>query len=147
MRDSKGYKFLSRVDQSGITLVEVLMAVILLVFIVIVINTLPSSFSSINRSNHTSIAREVAAKQIDNLRLLKYENLPYGTFSFSDSKLNPLSAISATYKVECYPVVNNCVDPNVETAKLVTVTLAWKESGDNKQVELITIVSSGGLAQ
>lgn len=129
---------------SGVSLVELVLVVAAVGFLALLVNNLPSSISSINKSRHASLARDVASKQIDYLRRQTYENLSLGTVAFSDSGLGNLPESSAVYEVEDCPV-EVCTD--LEDAKEVKVKVSWNESGDSKFVELVTIIGEGGVGQ
>lgn len=130
--------------ERGVSLVELVLVVAAVGFLALLVNNLPSSISSINKSRHASLARDVAGKQIEYLRRQTYTNLSLGTESFYDSGLSNLPGALATYEVEvCSPEI--C--PNQEEVKEVRVKVYWNESGDNKSVELTTIIGEGGLGQ
>lgn len=130
--------------ERGVSLVELVLVVAAVGFLALLVNNLPSSISSINKSRHASLARDIAGKQVEYLRRQTYTNLSLGTESFYDSGLSNLPGALATYEIEgCSPEV--C--PNQEEAKEVKVKVSWNESGDNKFVELITIIGEGGLGQ
>lgn len=133
--------------QEGVTLVEVVLAILALSALVIVINNLPPSLSAITRNRHISAARDVAGKQMEYLRQLGYDNLP-SSGTFTDAALNDLPFSQASFEVSDCPIsICTSGDPNKEPAKLVKVDVGWNESGDEKLVELTTIISKGGLGQ
>lgn len=131
-------------SEQGVSLVEIVMVIVALGFLILLIANLPSSFNLISRSRHQSLAKDVALRKIDSLRKQGYSNLVDGVNTFVDNDLVTLSSPSASY------VISDCVAPvctNAELAKQISVVVNWNESGDNKKVELSTIVSSGGLGQ
>lgn len=130
--------------ERGVSLIELVLVIAAVGFLALLVSNLPSSISSINKSRHASLARDIAGKQIEYLRRLTYANLSEGAESFFDSGLSNLPGALATYEVEaCSPEI--C--PNQEGAKEVKVKVSWNESGDNKSVELTTIIGEGGLGQ
>lgn len=130
--------------EKGVSLVELVLVVAAVAFLALLINNLPSALSSINRSRHASLAREVVSRQIDYLRKQSYGNLSNGSSSFTDSGLVSLPSSSASYEIEdCSPEI--CT--NQEAVKRVRVTVGWNESGDAKTVEVTTFIGEGGLAQ
>lgn len=133
-----------KTNQNGVSLVELVLVVAAVVFLALLVNNLPSSISSINKSRHASLARDIAGKQMDYLRRQTYANLSLGVEAFYDSGLNNLPGTLATYEVEDCPL-EVCFDQ--EEAKEVKVKVSWNESGDSKSVELVTIVGEGGLGQ
>lgn len=131
-------------NENGFSLIEIILVIIAVFFLALLIANLPSSVSSINKSRHTSIARDIAAKQIDYLRKQPYENLAFGTNSFPDSSLDRLAGAAAAYEIESCPL-SICAD--TELVKQVKVTVTWLESGESKTVELVTLVGQGGIGQ
>lgn len=132
------------VHQKGVSLVELVLVTAAVVVLALLIGNLPSSVASINKSRHLSIAREVASKQIESLRKQTYQNLSNGTISFTDAKLSSLSQAAASYEINDCPISLCALS---EEAKQVKVRVSWNELGDNKEVELTTIISQGGIGQ
>lgn len=129
--------------QKGITLVELLLVVVAVGFLALLINNLPSSISSINRSRHSSIAREIAEKQLEYLRKQPYPTLANGVNNFSDPQLSTLPSVTAVYEIaDC----SSQICQFSEVAKEVRVRVSWNESGDNKTVELLTIIAQQGVS-
>lgn len=131
-------------SQSGFSLVELLLIIATIGFLGLLVANLPSAMSSITKSRHASVAREIASKQIENLRKQSYENLLNSTNTFTDSNLSNLPGGSANYQIADCPEAVCTLDEN---AKEIKVTVAWVESGENKSVELTTMISEGGLVQ
>jgi len=124
--------------------VELVLVVAAVGFLALLVNNLPSSISSINKSRHISLARDVAGKQMEFLRRQSFENLSNGTETFSAPELNTLNGANALYEInDCPPEI--CTEG--EEAREVKVRITWNESGDNKSVELMTIIGKGGLGQ
>ncbi len=130
----------------GFTLVEVMLAVAAVIFLGFLVMSLPSAISSINRSRHTSIAKDIASRQIEKLREQTYANLANGTSSFTDSDLDSLNQSSASYEIEDCPS-SVCTDIGVYKLKQVKASVSWNELGDNKKVEMTTLVGEGGIGQ
>lgn len=130
--------------QKGVSLVELLLVVAAVAFLALLINNLPSALASINRSRHASLAREIAVKQVDYLRKQPYINLADGSSPFSDTGLSSLPQSAATFVIEPCP---ETVCPGQEEAKQITVEVSWKESTDDKKVQLVTLIGEGGLGQ
>lgn len=126
----------------GFSLVEILLVVSALFFLGLLVASLPSAISSINKSRHTSLAKEAASRQLNSLRQQGFSNLANGSSGFADSSLSSLNNVTATYEVEDCPVE---ICTNNEETKKVIVKIAWKELGDDKRVELQTLVSEGGI--
>jgi Tfp pilus assembly protein PilE len=130
--------------QSGVTLIELILVVLTIAFLALLINNLPSSISSINKSRHASIARDIVTQKLDSLRKLTYTNLSNGTNDFTDPNLTNLPNSTAIYIVEDCPA---SICTSSEASKKVTVEVSWKESGDIKKIQLVTLVSDGGIGQ
>lgn len=130
--------------QHGFSLVEVVLVGAAVVFLGLLVANLPAAISSVTKSQHSSLAREIASKKIENLRQQTYANLFNGTDSFFDSSLSGLPGAAASFEVSDCPVDICSLG---EHAKKVVVTVNWKESVENKSIELATIISEGGLAQ
>lgn len=130
--------------QKGISIIELVLVVAAVSFLALLINNLPASISAINKSRHTSIAKNVANKQMEYLRSRSFTNLANGTNPFSNTELSKLPESAAQYLVEDCP---GTVCTNTENAKKVTVSVSWKEAGETKSVELVTLVGEGGIGQ
>jgi Tfp pilus assembly protein PilV len=131
-------------SQMGISLIEIVIVIFIIGVAGLLLGNLPSSISSTQRSQHESLAKDIANKQIETLRRSGYSNLANGTNTFVDADLSKLPAYTAN------TVITTCGAPictNSEDAKIITVTITWNEIGDTKQVQLSTIVSNGGIGQ
>lgn len=133
-------------SEGGFSLVELVLVASAVIFVGLLIMSLPSAISSIDRSRHASIAKEVANRRLEELRKVSYANLANGTNVFNDADLGSLNQSSAHYEIEDCPATI-CTDPGVYRIKQVKVRVLWNESGDNKKVELATLVGEGGLGQ
>lgn len=133
-------------NQKGVSLMELVLVIAAVGFLVLLIANLPSSISSINKSRHMSLARDITSKEIDSLRKQTYNGLTITTepVTFSDSSLMDLPTPTATYEISDCPAD---ICPNAEKIKKIKVKVTWKEQGDNKVVELTTLIAEGGLSQ
>lgn len=130
--------------ENGISLVEIILVAAAVVALALLLGTLPSSMSSINKSRQISLAKEIASKELEYLRNQDYENLIEGNNSFVDTNLNKLPRAEGLYEINaCSPELCTLE----EDIKKITVKVLWNEAGDNKNVELSTLVSKGGLGQ
>lgn len=128
----------------GFSLVEILLVIAGVGFLVILMAALPNSVNLITHSKYQSLAREIAAKQIEAVREQSYANLALGIENLTDQRINLLPSGSGVKEVEdCDPAI--CKD--AELVKKVTVTINWTQEGSNKQARLVTFVSDGGLSQ
>jgi len=130
--------------QLGFSLVEVLLVIAAVLFLGLLVANLPSAISSVTQSQHSSLAREIASKKIENLRQQTYDNLFNGTDTFFDSSLSGLPGATASFEIADCPVDICSLG---EHAKQITVNITWKEAGVDKSVDLTTIISEGGLSQ
>ncbi|MCL5783886.1 MAG: hypothetical protein M1142_00825 [Patescibacteria group bacterium] len=138
-RCRKGYSF-----QAGVSLIEIVVIIVAVSFLSMIVSSMPLSISSIASSKHASIAKDVAERQLDYLRRQTYPLLANGTTVFSDASLGALSGASAFYDVQGCPAE---ICQNGEKAKQVSVTINWNEAGNNKTVNLTTLVGQGGVGQ
>lgn len=140
----KKHSFKIKNCQRGMSMVEIVLVIGVVIFIFLLINSLPGSISIIGRSKHTSIAKDVASKEIEYLRQQTYANLSVGSGTFTDANLQNLPNSSATYDIENCPAI---ICTGGEKVKQVSVTVSWLESGNTKQVKLNTLVAQGGVGQ
>lgn len=131
-------------NQKGVSLIESLMVVVALGFIVFLLSSLPGSMGLINKSNHLSLAREIASKQLEDKRATNYANLVNDTTVISDSRISLLPNGSATVAVEdCDALI--CT--NGEHIKQITVTVNWKDNNKTQSITVKTFIAEGGLNQ
>lgn len=130
--------------QSGFSLIESLLVVVMIGIIVLLMANLPNALNLINKSKHISLAREIAAKQIEDKRAISYVNLVNDNSPISDSRMSLLPGGAGTIKVE------DC-DPGIctlsENIKQVAVTVIWKENAKPQEVVVKTFIGEGGLNQ
>ena len=133
---------LNKSNQNGVTIIEVLLVIACLMFLVLIINNIPPSISSINKSRHQAIARDIVNKELETLRKQGYANLANGLVNFSDTNLTKLPTPSATVDIENCPV---SICTLSEKLKSVVVTVTWYESGAIKNIQMTTLIGQGGL--
>lgn len=130
------------IKQKGTTIIELVLVVLGVGFLVLIIGNLPNSLTLVGRSQKVSLAREIAARQIEEKRQIGYANLTFGSEPVVDARLNMLPYGGGTVEVaDCD--VNLCV--NGESAKSVSVEVTWKENGKDEKVTLKTLVAQEGL--
>lgn len=105
---------------------------------------LPNAINLLNKSNHLSLAKEIASKQIEDKRAISYANLTNGSLAIVDSRLSTLFNGSGTVLVEDCSII---VCPNGEHVKQITVTVNWKDNNKLQTVTLQTLIGEGGLNQ
>ena len=131
-------------NSKGFSLVELLLAIVIISTSVFLIGNLPNSLGLVTKSKHLSIAREIASKQIEDKRSISYANLVPDTSSISDSRLLTLPSSSGTVIVaDCSPTI--CT--NSEHVKKITVTVNWKDNNKTQTVTLDTFIGEGGINQ
>lgn len=134
-------------SQRGVSLIESLLAVVMVGVIVLLLSNLPNAFSLMNKSKHMSLAREIAAKQIEDKRAINYVNLVNDTTTITpqiEPRLNSLPDGSGAI------VVEDCdgqICPNGEAIKKVTVTINWKDNNKSQSINIKTFIGEGGLNQ
>lgn len=127
---------------AGFSLVEIIIGVFIVGLIVVVINQIPNAINLVTSSQDDSKIREVAARKMEDIRLLGYDNLANGTTTINDSRLNELSNVSA------FSVISDCpanVCTSGEQIKQVRITISWSENGGPKTYQLVTLVGKDGL--
>lgn len=140
---SMNYELITH-NQLGISMVEIVLVIATIVFLALTITSLPSAISSINKSRHASIAREITSREVEYLRKQTYANLPNGTSNFADPNLSNLPNYAATYEIIDCPVQ---ICSSSEKIKKVTVKVSWNELTDRKDVTLVTMIGEGGVGQ
>jgi len=131
-------------NEDGISLIEILLVVVFVGIIVMLMANLPNAISLINKSQHSSLAREIAAKQIEDKRAINYANLVNDTIPISDSRIGLLPQGLGQVKVEdC----DSTICANSEPIKKVTVEVLWVDNQKQQQIRLETFIGEGGLNQ
>ena len=131
-------------SQKGTSLIELLLVIIVIGFSVFLIANLPNALSLVTKSKHLSLAREIAAKQIEDKRAVSYVNLVSDTSNISDSRLSFLPSSTGTVTVaDCDPTI--CI--NSEHIKKITVSVNWKDNNKQQAVTLDTFIGEGGINQ
>lgn len=105
---------------------------------------LPNAIGLIGRSRHLGLAREIAAKQIEDKRATSYINLVNDTSSVSDPRMALLPTGSGQVLVEDCDL---SICTNSENIKQITVTINWMENSKQQSVSLKTLIGEGGLNQ
>lgn len=140
-------------DEKGASLLESLLAVVILALIVFLLANIPNAVLLITKSRHISLAREIAVKQIEDKRSIQYSNLPTGSSAISDERLSQLPQGNGTVVVgvEVEPGLWANCDPNVcvneQAIKQVEVTVDWVEGSKPQKVTLKTMIGEGGINQ
>lgn len=131
-------------SQKGVSLIESLLVVVIVGMIVVLLANLPNAMGLINKSNHLSLAKEIASKQIEDKRAINYANLTQDNSSIVDSRISLLP--SGTGSV----VVEDCslqICTQGEHIKQITVTVSWKEGSKPQTITMQTFIGEGGINQ
>lgn len=132
------------IKQKGFSLIESILVVVVLGSIAVLMANFPNAMGLINKSRNLSIAREIAAKQIEDRRSIIYSNLVNDASAISDSRISMLPSGGGTVIVEdC----DESVCTQGENIKQVTVTVSWKEGDKDQSIEFETFIGEGGLNQ
>ena len=133
-------------DQRGVSLAELLLVIVAVVFLVLLLGSIPGSVNLIGRSRQQSIAREIIAREIENKRSVTYINLTPGETQINDSRLGFLpGGEGKTIISDCDPLESPAICPNGESIKQITVIVSWKTAGKDTAVKVQTLISEGGL--
>ncbi len=128
--------------EKGVSLIEVLIVIVAVGFLVFLVASIPNAISLTTKSRNLSLAREIALKQVEDKRAVKYGNLVNGVTAVSDVRLALLPSGSGTVTVEDCDVA---VCTNNEPIKSIKVNIIWTQQGDNETIEVTTLVGEGGL--
>lgn len=130
--------------EKGISLIETMLVVAVVGAAVFLLANLPNAIGLIGKSRHLSLAREIAAKAIEDKRNISYINLVPDTTEIIDSRIGLLPSGNGQVVVaDCDPLI--CTSS--EHIKQVAVTVQWKEGSKDQQVTLQTFIGEGGINQ
>lgn len=132
------------VKEQGFSLIESLLVVVVIASAVFLISNIPNALGLIGKSNHTSLAREIAVKQIEDKRSLSYENLVNDSSPISDSRISLLPEGSGSVVVSDCPA---SICTSGEAVKQVLVTINWKDLSKDQELKLTTMIGEGGINQ
>lgn len=144
-------------DERGVSLIESLLVIVILGSLVFLMANIPNALILMTKSKHLSLAREIAAKQIEDTRMVDYISLSLGSSAIVDSRLSFLPQGSGTVIVGvrneatedpddwiiCDPSV--CTDE--EELKQIKVTVNWVDNNKPQVLTLDTIAAPGGINQ
>lgn len=129
-------------DSRGVSLIEILLVIASVSFLALLVVNIPNSISLIGQAKRTSLALQIAQKQIEDRRNVVFSNLANGTSAISDSRIQSLPEGGGLVLIEdC----NLLICTQAEPAKQISITVTWKEAGKEKDVKLDTLISEGGL--
>lgn len=128
--------------QTGFSLVELILVIAVAIMILAVLTNITPALNLINTSNRETIAQQIAAKRIEQIRAQGYESLANGTSPISDPRLNSLA------QGDAITVVSDCpleICTNNEPVKSVEIKISWMENNKPTSYSLNTLISEGGL--
>ncbi len=131
-------------SESGVSLIESLLVVVIMGLIVFLFASIPNSLMLITKSRHASLAREIAVKQIEDKRTINYSNLVNDSSPIIDGRLSSLPGSSGTVTVaDCDPII--CT--NGEHIKQIVVLVNWSDNEKTQSITLKTMIGEGGINQ
>ena len=130
--------------QAGVSLIESLLVVVIISVIVLLMANLPNAMGLIQKSRHLSLAREIAAKALEDKRSISYANLVNDTTPVADPRISLLPQGSGQVLVKDCDVL---ICTKSENIKHVKVSVSWKENNKPQKVTLDTFIGEGGLNQ
>lgn len=135
------------IGEKGVSLIESLLVIVVVGVIVALMANLPNAMGLITKSKQLSLAREIAAKQLEDKRATSYINLADGSEDLKtlDSRLSLLPFGEGTVIVEDCDLEKICI--NGENIKKVTVNIKWKNNNKQQTVLVNTLIGEGGLNQ
>lgn len=130
--------------ESGVSLLESLLVVVVMGMTVVLMANIPNALGLITKSRNLSLAREIAAKQLEDKRAISFANLVSDTTPISDTRISLLSEGAGTVIVtDCDPLI--CT--NGEHLKKISIILSWKDNNKTQTINLDTFIGEGGLNQ
>lgn len=129
---------MQRSDQSGFTLIEVLISSVAIALVIAAVMTAFTNVEAVNRrSRNLTIATQLAVQQLESYRNTTFNSLIPGSSSIDLSGYPSLGA----------PKTGTAVISQLNAAGLdqVDVTIAWTESGAPKTVHLTTEIAERGI--
>lgn len=121
---------------NGFSLVELLIALVLITFTVFIFLKATDTLGRISRTNHQTIAFHIASRKIESLRGGVFAAIPQ-TGAFTDSELTKLPRGAAVLTVLDYQA-----NPKI---KEIEAKVTWFEKSEQKEVKLRTLISENGL--
>jgi len=123
----------------GVTLVESVMAALIMAIGLFVVGTvIYSQFSSLNQNREKAIATLAAQEEIENIRGMSFDSILALGPSFTSSGFDYLNNPSGTLAIDSIYGASNI--------KRVSVTVSWDSiTGGSLDRKLVTIVTRGGI--
>jgi hypothetical protein len=132
-------------NQKAFSLVEIVIIVMIAGFIVLLLSNLPSSLKLIGVSTHESKAKDLAQKKVEDVRGTPFVNISLGTTPVSDPGLSSLPGGSGEVLIEPCPDTICTTQAEKDLIRQATIKISWQEQGNQKDVQVTTLVTDGGL--
>lgn len=131
----------------GFSLIELLLVLSSVGFIVLFISNLPQSIHLIALSRQNSLVREIAQKQIEQLRAKPFSDLANSSTPIIDARLSTLSNGAGTVIIDpCpSPICSSSLDPLYPKIKKITAQVSWLDGGKSQSFSVTTLIAEGGL--
>lgn len=130
--------------EKGFSLIESLLVTVIVGSIAFLLASLPNALSLISKSQHLSLAREIAVKQIEDNRAVNFSNLVNDSYPVSDSRISLLPGGAGMV------VIADCdlqICASGEHIKTVSVTINWTDIAKPQTAFFQTLIGEGGLNQ
>lgn len=144
-------------NEQGFSLVESLLVVAIIGSVVLLMANVPNVLMLVAKSRHMSVAKEIAAKQIEDKRTISYINIGLGSSSIDDQRLNLLPQGSGTVVVgvknegtpdpDDWIPCETSICTNGEAIKQLTVTVNWVSNNKPQILTIQTMIGEGGINQ
>lgn len=129
--------------KKGMTLIEVLVAVsITIVTLLSLYGTLTYGMAINTHTKNKTVAYNVASQEMEILRTTAFSSLSNqsaGPFIGTVQDLDKLPSSSGKLTIEDYQ--------SDSKIKKITIQVLWRESGSQKNIKLVTLISKEGLNQ
>lgn len=123
-------------NKQGFTLIELVVALGLIAVTLFGYFAVLKTVTLTRFAKHQALAYQVAIKKVEELKAVPFGSLPVSG-SFTDSALAALPQVQANLTVADYG--------GSAGIKEITVTISWQESAGAKNVQVKTILTSGGI--
>jgi len=124
------------VGNKGFSLVEVLIAVVIIAILGFILLTTSGTLTQTHTSNLQTIASKIASSELETLRETNFAQLP-GSGPITDPNLGKLPSGTATRTISNYQ--------GSLLIKEVNVTVNWTWNGSPRQFQLASLIYENGI--